>query len=429
MSTYIVIPRQQAAEVIRSMEAGDLPGLLNASLSQAQHLLQGTSLQDSRLLVNSELFEPNGVRIASGNEAQAIGRASNLPRVLAGAGVVLVDDPGAEILTRLNVDADIIENFEIPIVEPVMTQAVASCTPWHLGKVNVTAARAKGLNGKGVRIGVLDTGIDATHPEFLGKSISFAEFDSKGFLISTAARDSGVHGTHVSALAAGSSCGIAPAAELAVAAVLTTSTAVGNSGFLAQILGGLNWIAQSNHGVPGAPISQCPILNASLGASGYNPYLLSSLQIIRQAPAALMSAAIGNAGTLGVNKHSSPGNYDIVVGVGATDRADTAAAFSDWGLEPMSGARKPDLSAPGVDICSAIPGGGMGLMSGTSMAAPLIAGAAALLIQQTPALARNPAGLFLQLMAIVDPTPAAIPANIASGYNRIGRGRLDLTYI
>jgi subtilisin family serine protease len=63
------------------------------------------------------------------------------------------------------------------------------------------------------------------------------------------------------------------------------------------------------------------------------------------------------------------------------------------------------------------------------MAAPIVAGAAALLIQQTPALARNPVGLLLRLLRLVDPTPALRPTALVSGYNRVGAGRLDLTGI
>ena len=80
-------------------------------------------------------------------------------------------------------------------------------------------------------------------------------------------------------------------------------------------------------------ISQCPILNASLGSPGYNPYLYSSLHVVRQVPAAQLSGAIGNGGRMGVNNHGSPGNYDVVLGVGATDQNDVVTDFSDWALK------------------------------------------------------------------------------------------------
>ena len=226
------------------------------------------------------------------------------------------------------------------------------------------------------------------------------------------------HGTHVCGLIAGRNAGVAPAADLAVAAVLTTPTAKGMVGFLAQIVKGLNWLTTTDFRGPDADPG-VDILNASLGAPGYNNYLYQALATDRLAKGTVLFGAIGNAGLQGKNHHGSPGNYDIVVGVGATDSHDQVAGFSDWGtVSQHGGIAKPDLCAPGVEILSAIPGGYQS-MSGTSMAAPIVTGAAALLLQRSPALSADAAKLTSAILSLTTPVPDV----------RAGRGRLDLTGI
>ena len=249
---------------------------------------------------------------------------------------------------------------------------------------------------------------------------SFTEFDQNGKPLSNPAHDAGQHGTHVCGLISGQNAGIAPKSNLAVAAVLTTSTTTGFSGSLVQITAGLNWLLTN----PFRNDLGVDVLNASLGGRGYNPYLCQILANARNSPGTGLVAAIGNSGLLGINNHGSPGNYDIMLGIGAVDNTDNVAPFSDWGTVPQSsGVSKPDLSAPGVAIVSSVPGGGYLSMSGTSMAAPIVAGAAALLIQQNPALSFNVPGLFGRVLSFL--RPFSIPANQGRG----GAGVLDLTNI
>jgi subtilisin family serine protease len=428
VTTYVVFPTDLGPPVSQ-FEVATLERSLQRA-DRVRSVLMQAGIIAPRILTNSGLVGPTGEIEASPLRGAEQARFKQVPRVLEALDVALVDDPDPDQLARLRKLAVVLENFEVPLVEPVATNGVPAAQaaiPWHLSTINVAAARAQGLTGQGVRIGIIDTGIDASHAEFAGKSISFAEYDASGYLISTTPRDAGDHGTHVSALAAGAMYGVAPEAELAVAAVLTTRTARGMVGYLAQILAGFNWIAHSNHSTTG--ISQCPVINASLGGVGYDPYLDSSVVTIRSVPGALLIAAIGNSGRYGVNNHGSPGNYHHVLGVGATDPNDVVTNFSDWGIESTYAALKPDLSAPGLDIESARPGGGTQYMSGTSMASPQVAGAAALLVQKYPALRRNPQGLYNLLLRLVDAAPTTNPVNHASGYSRIGAGRLDLTNI
>ena len=394
MTTYVVIPRHRSDAVLRAQEVDDPSALTTAMVDQVRSMFAGTPFEQRPVLAEAGLLRPAEPIVPAGPDANRLAQAIAAPRVLSSVGAVLIDDPPEAVLQALAAQAIILSNEEIPLVGPVEKSEKTS-DPWHLKKINVAAAQAKKLDGRGVRIGIVDTGIDASHSEFSGKSINFAEFNTSGFLISTTPRDAGSHGTHVSALAAGRTCGVAPEAELSVAAVLTHANPNGQlGGFLAQIIAGLNWLAHSNHSSPTISISHCPIMNGSFGASGYNSYLLSSLQTVRSTPASLFGAAIGNNGRGGLNRHGSPGNYDIVPGVGATDSNDDPAPFSDWGIEPTSGALKPDLSAPGVDVYSAVPGNSYGVKSGTSMAAPIVAGAAALLHSADPRARPQPSRTF-----------------------------------
>ena len=200
-----------------------------------------------------------------------------------------------------------------------------------------------------------------------------------------------------------------------MAAVLTTKTAMGYSGKLTQISKGLNWLLTTTF--DGGPVD---LINISLGRLPYHDYLYRTMKDYRD-QGVVMVAAIGNGGNSGANCHRSPANYDITVGVGATDASDTAASFSDWGTVPQHGNQaKPDLCAPGVKVWSCLSGGGYGPMNGTSMATPLVTGAAALLIEQREEFRKDPEGLVGALFALVKP---------ATPPPRVGRGRLDLTAI
>lgn len=290
---------------------------------------------------------------------------------------------------------------------------------WHLRKCGAVRMHERGLTGAGATIGILDTGIDPEHPEFQGKRIHFAEFDMMGRLVGSNARDTGDHGTHVAAIAAGRTVGVARDADLAVAAVLTYPGPNGNSGYLGQIAAGFNWLAGNYVNGLEAP-EDVTVINASLGSTGYRDYLYGPVAEARAIGIPFVGS-IGNAGRNGRNRHGSPGNYDIAIGVGASDEQDNMGEFSDWGTVSQHGNRdKPDLSAPGVAVNSALPGGGYGRKSGTSMAAPCVAGAIALLIEENPAFGNDVAALEQELY-----DRRVVPIS-GQRQDRQGRGRLEL---
>lgn len=369
-----------------------------------------------------------GVAMARGDVPEGDHDSETL--VLEGIGALIMDD---EMVDRAALEgalgAKVWDNVLVPLVAPasededVLPGMQAAGTPWHLEEIAIGAARAKGLDGAGVLAGVLDTGIDASHPEFQGKTIHFREFDIAGRPLAGGSRDADRHGTHVCGLIAGSGVGVAPAAELAVAAVLTTRTCTGMAGYLTQIAAGLNWLVTESFRGPGRDPG-ADLLSASLGSPGYDAYLYQPLGNARFAAGTMMAAAIGNDGRNGINRHGSPGNYDLTIGVGAIDAQRNVADFSDWGtVTQHGGLRKPDFCAPGAGVTSSVPGGAYAAMSGTSMATPIVAGVMALLLQQTPALNLNAVGLSSALLNLV--TPLAGATNLIRG----GLGRLDLTRI
>jgi subtilisin family serine protease len=322
--------------------------------------------------------------------------------VLEGVSAIVIDEDLVDVNSLQNVvGLTVVPNIEVRLATPVAVAAVPEpAEDWHLQEIGLQPGTA---GGGDVLVGILDTGIDAAHPEFAGKTIHFAEFDGVGRLISNAPRDAGEHGTHVSSIVAGARAGIAPNADLAVAAVLTNSDAYGRmSGSLVQIVNGFNWLVINRFrgDIPGVDV-----INASLGGAGFNPYLQSSVRTAFQLGVPLI-AAIGNAGRGGAGHHGSPGNYPEVLGVGASDDTDTVAEFSDWGLaSPPTGPNYPvpSLSAPGVEVYAAKPGGGFQRMSGTSMATPVVSGVAARRMSTNPALAGHPAALFTDLLSRLAP--------------------------
>ena len=188
------------------------------------------------------------------------------------------------------------------------------------------------------------------------------------------------------------------------------------SGSLVQIANGLNWMVTESFRTGRQGVD---IVNASLGVPGWNPFLRKLIQNARIP----VIAAIGNSGRAGKDCHGSPGNYPECIGVGATDISDTVADFSDWGTVRPPGEPQhdvPDLSAPGDGVYSAVPGGGFGFMSGTSMASPIVAGVAARLLELNPGLRGKPALLKARLLSFATGPAAPHP----TGGNLGGVGQI-----
>lgn len=274
-------------------------------------------------------------------------------------------------------------------------------------QVGAPQAWEKGFTGKDVTVAILDTGVDETHPDLAG-----AVLESKNFSDSDTTDDRVGHGTHVASTVTGDGKykGIAPDAKLVNGKVLGDY----GGGFESDIIAGMEWAA-----------AKAEIVNMSLGSSwpdeGTDPMSLALNRITEQTGALFVVAAGNSGGTIG-----SPASADAALTVGAVNRDDTLAAFSSRGPRWFNNAVKPDITAPGVDIVAAKAkngqigtpvGDGHVALSGTSMATPHVAGAAAILASKNPAWKAE--DIKAALMNSAKPNPSL------SIYEQ-GAGRLDV---
>ncbi|MEU7947699.1 S8 family serine peptidase [Micromonospora taraxaci] len=267
-------------------------------------------------------------------------------------------------------------------------------------QIGAPAAHQAGFTGQGVRVAVLDTGIDADHPDLAGRVA-----ESHNFTEATDAGDTVGHGTHVASIIAGSGAasggkyrGVAPDATLLNGKVCEDFGCPDSA-----ILAGMQWAAVDQN---------ADVINMSLGGTDtpdVDP-LEAAVESLTAQTGALFVISSGNDGTDG--SVSSPSTADAALSVGAVDRDDALADFSSRGPRVGDGGLKPDLTAPGVDIVAArgegtLLGDPVGdsyvTISGTSMAAPHVTGAVALIAQQHSGWAA--AQLKATLMASAKPHP------------------------
>lgn len=238
-----------------------------------------------------------------------------------------------------------------------------------------------GADGRGIRVAVLDTGIDYTHPDLGGGlGSSFKVIGGYDFIHGNAnPMDDHGHGTHVAGIIAanGTAKGVAPGASLLAYKVLDAS----GSGPISVILAGIDRAVDpdQNPATNDAP----QVISMSLGGPGdANDPLSQAVDAAVNAGVVCVVAA-GNSGS-GYSTLGSPGCAQKALTVGATDNLDVIAWFSSRGPSQPGLAIKPDVTAPGVGILSTKPGGGYQALSGTSMATPHVSGAVALLLQLHP---------------------------------------------
>lgn len=236
-------------------------------------------------------------------------------------------------------------------------------------QIGAPVAWQAGYTGKGVKIAVLDQAVDVKHPDIAGRVVEARDFTGRP-------SDGEFHGTHVASTALGGGVndptlkGVAPEATLLAGQVCDAAGMCAESALLA----GMQWAAESG----------ATVINMSLGSpDGAGTDLKEeAVNALTEKYGSLFVAAAGNV--YGSRTVSSPSTANAALSVGAVDKQDGLAFFSSRGPRPGDSAVKPDITAPGVAIKAAVPGGGYEYSSGTSMAAPHVTGAVALLAQQHP---------------------------------------------
>ncbi|MCX5409510.1 S8 family peptidase [Streptomyces sp. NBC_00335] len=298
-----------------------------------------------------------------------------------------------------------------PVAHLWLDAKVSAALDKSVPQIGAPAMWQAGYTGKGVKVAVLDTGVDETHPDLKG-----VETTQRNFSSSPDSADRYGHGTHVASTIAGTGArsggrykGVAPGVQLLDAKVL------GDDGFgdSSGIISGMQWAVDQG----------ATVVNMSLGSPdepGVDPMEEAVAQLSGKA---LFVVAAGNEGP-GSGTLRTPGSARAALTVGAVDKQDQLAEFSSRGPS-ADGALKPDITAPGVEITAAHttqspdpgPADGYVSMSGTSMATPHVAGAAALVRQQHPDW--SPAMIKALLTGSARPNPAL------NAYQQ-GAGRTDL---
>lgn len=263
---------------------------------------------------------------------------------------------------------------------------------WNIERVQAPGAWNLGIDGTGTVVASLDTGVEWNHPalkeKYRGYDAATGEVDHQfSFLDATAAGreaayDDNGHGTHVTGTMVGSEpdgsnqIGVAPGAKWIAVRVFNSAGSTTDS----ILLRGAEWIL-----APGGRVDLAPdVVNNSWGGGpGLDEWYRDAVRAWRASEIfpefSAGNTRLGNPG--GPGSIAVPANYPESFATGATDSNDMIASFSLRGPSPYDEI-KPDISAPGVNIRSSVPGGGYeGGWNGTSMSGPAVSGVAALLRQ------------------------------------------------
>ncbi|OOP55877.1 MAG: hypothetical protein AYP45_12185 [Candidatus Brocadia carolinensis] len=308
--------------------------------------------------------------------------------------------PGLKGKSARRTDKNDMENLSVSIDPGTGYQ-------WHHTVIRKTA-NLGALSATPPTVAVLDTGVDYTHPDLSGKVIlgrncienNFDPFDDHG------------HGTHVAGIIAAKAAnnmygeGVCPNAKILAVKVLAGT----GSGSYFDIATGMAY----TRSVAASITPRVRVINMSLGGYGNSSLLSNEVLAIKNAGLVLVAAA-GNDNT---TTPMYPGAYpNTALRVVATEQNDYRTWFSNF--SPVATPSQYNIAAPGWEIPSTTPGAGYEPMSGTSMASPVVAGAAALVWGQIPALTRD------QLIARLVNNGKLLPAGISSGFP-VATRRLDV---
>src|SRR4030043_991504 len=286
----------------------------------------------------------------------------------------------------------IVDNFEIKLENNYCkySNETGTRTPeWNISQIMADSCWVAGYDGATIIVGNIDTGVDVDHPAFHGRWIPGGWYDAVNG--QPAPYDDNGHGTHVMGIICGGDglgpfaddVGVAPGAQFICAKAFDS----GGSGQSSWIHNCLQWFATQNAVISNNSWSEGTTISVEFWSDCLN------LRSFRIFPV----FSIGSGGP-GFGTAKAPGNFPVVIGVGASDYNDTLLPGSGRGpapnLPPWIDAVywqrpdwnriKPDLVAPGVNIRSCIPGGSYANWNGTSFSCPHVAGGLAICMQKNP---------------------------------------------
>lgn len=273
-----------------------------------------------------------------------------------------------EDIQRLKDDPSIAyveEDSVVRAVEPFAALGAPSreyLDSWGVSRIGADLAAQAGFTGAGIKVAVLDTGIDYNHPDLKDNyrgGYNFVYDNDDPFDDSMSAYVPTGHGTHVAGIIGARNngtgvVGVAPEVSLYAVKVLNA----GLAGDVSDIIAGIEWAINNN----------VQIISMSIGSNLYSEALREACDRAAQAGIILVAAA----GNFNNSSIEYPAAFDSVIAVTATRPDDTRPLYN-YGPQM-------ELAAPGVGIKSTVPGGGYGYLTGTSQAAPHVAGVAALLL-------------------------------------------------
>ncbi|MGW4465467.1 S8 family serine peptidase [Micromonospora sp. NPDC004704] len=308
---------------------------------------------------------------------------------------------------------------------------------WNIN--NIQAPRVwneLGVRGETVVVANIDTGVDYTHPAVVGKyrgnlgggnfDHNYNFFDPANICAGDVPCDNNGHGTHTMGTMVGddggaNQVGVAPGAKwIAAKGCETTGCSE------ASLLAAGQWVVAPTDitGQNPRPDLRPDIVNNSWGGGRGDEWYEQTVAAWRAA-GIFPNFSSGNDGDLGCNTTENPGDYPNAYGVGSYDINNNISSFSGRGTSSIDGSIKPNISAPGSNVRSSVPGGGYSAFNGTSMAAPHVAGTVALIWSAAPAIRNDIAATEALLDDTATDVEALACGGTADDNNTFGEGRLN----
>ncbi|MFD7075941.1 S8 family serine peptidase [Nocardioides sp. NPDC059952] len=357
--------------------------------------------------------------------------------VLVTGGEALVDE-----LAQRNDVAELVKEKHYALDTPkgdsapeAATEDETAATPeWGITDVKADQVWSKYADrGEGVVIANIDSGVQFDHPALVGSyrgnngdgsfTHDYNFFDPTGTCTDGAPCDNNGHGTHTMGTMVGADgIGVAPGATWIAAKGCEARSCSDSS-----LLRSGEWVmAPTDHnGENPRPELAPDIVNNSWGG-GHTTFYQATVEAWNAA-GIFDAFAAGNSGNgVTCSTAESPGSQAPVYGVGAYDVNGVIAKFSGFGPSRVDGSMVPDISAPGVDVRSTWPGSSYNTISGTSMATPHVAGAAALLLSAAPSLTGDVAGIRAALNDSARDVDDTHCGGTADANNVWGEGKLDV---